>query len=405
MAKEIITGIDIGSSKIKILTAKRKEKTNNIEMLFCEESDSLGVKRGRVQEPEDLAKRLSNLISSAEKKHNQKIERIYSNINGSKLQLILNHGLISVSRADQKVCKEDIERILEETQNINLPPNRDILDISPKEWILDGEREIKDPVGLQGVRLEVEANLISYFSPDYENLLEAASEANLVVEDVFASPIAAAASVLSPRQKELGVALVDIGAQTTGLAVFAEGALLDLIVFPVGSANITNDIAIGLRTKIEIAERIKREFGDVLLSTTNKKKRIELGDKLFLEFSEKELKKIIEARVTEIFQLIQKEFKRLSCQELLPAGIVFVGGGSKQPGIIELAKKQLKLPARIGYPRGIFGIEKDPALAVAAGLVLEGLEERYSPDGASVKISSEGGFFSKIKKIFKVFIP
>jgi len=418
---KIITGLDIGTDTIKILAACKNPKNEDFKVLFFDKINSFGLQKGRVINPKEVTNKISSLISKLQKTYNQRIDSAFINVNGSKLQIVPNHGLISVSPANQKVCQEDIDRILQETQNINLPSNREILDIFPKEWILDGEREIKDPLALQGVRLEVEASLLSAFSPDLENLTEAVTEAGLQVEDIIPSSLAASSAVLSPYQKELGVALLDIGAATCGLAVFEEGVFLDLSVFPVGSANITNDIAIGLRTEIDIAEKIKKDIGSCIsLSQGSKKKKVEINPsnflssfkkeevgkeeskKPFLTFSEKQLRKIIEARVGEIFELVQKELKKISRQGLLPAGIVLTGGGAKLPGIVEMAKRELKLPCKLGYPRNFSGLEKDCSLATVCGLVLEGQD--VSQKSLSFGLDSRG-LGAKIKRIFRIFIP
>ncbi|PIR02363.1 MAG: cell division protein FtsA [Candidatus Nealsonbacteria bacterium CG_4_9_14_3_um_filter_35_11] len=418
---KIITGLDIGTDTIKILAACKNPKNEDFKVLFFDKINSFGLQKGRVINPQEVTNKISSLISKLQKTYNQRIDSAFINVNGSKLQIVPNHGLISVSPANQKVCQEDIDRILQETQNINLPSNREILDIFPKEWILDGEREIKDPLALQGVRLEVEASLLSAFSPDLENLTEAVTEAGLQVEDIIPSSLAASSAVLSPYQKELGVALLDIGAATCGLAVFEEGVFLDLSVFPVGSANITNDIAIGLRTEIDIAEKIKKDIGSCIsLSQGSKKKKVEINPsnflssfkkeevgkeeskKPFLTFSEKQLRKIIEARVGEIFELVQKELKKISRQGLLPAGIVLTGGGAKLPGIVEMAKRELKLPCKLGYPRNFSGLEKDCSLATVCGLVLEGQD--VSQKSLSFGLDSRG-LGAKIKRIFRIFIP
>jgi cell division protein FtsA len=221
--------------------------------------------------------------------------------------------------------------------------------------------------------------------------------------DIVPSPLASSASVLSPRQKELGVALLDIGAGTSELAVFEEGDLIHLAIFPIGSANITNDIAIGLKTDIDTAERIKIEYGSSIFKGNDKKEKIEIEGEEPLVFSQKMLTRIIEARVSEIFGEVHKELKKISKQNLLPAGVVLTGGGAKLPKIVELAKKELKLPCRIGKPLNFSGLEDDPSLATACGLVLRAadFEEGRSFSEGSLPT---GKFGDKFKKIFKIFL-
>jgi cell division protein FtsA len=419
-----ITGLDIGTDTIKILGVK-KDSESGIEVLFFDTIESFGVQKGRVKDSNEVAKRVSELIEKVERKHGCRVDNIFVNINGTKLQLVPSHALISVGRADQKVSSEDIERIYDEVKMINLQSNnKTILQVFPQEWVLDGEKEIIDPLGLQGVRLELDALLLSAFNSDIEGIIDSIEAVNLEEENIIPGLIADSNAVLTPNQKELGVALLNIGAGTSSVAVFEAGRLLNLVVFPVGSANITNDIAIGFKTEIEIAERIKKQHGscslkdgkkkiDFVLSPVNeedeeeeeedifgkKKKIAKKKPKNVLSFSEKELSKIIEARVCEIFELADREIKKVSKQGLLPGGIVLTGGGSKLPGIIELAKKEFKLPCRIGYCTGFSGLEKDSSLSTVCGLVISKIDKEVSRSG------SGSGIGKKIKGFFENFIP
>jgi len=238
--------------------------------------------------------------------------------------------------------------------------------------------------------------------------------AKLQIDDVVPSPLAAADAVLTPQQKEIGVALIDIGAATTSLAVFEEGELVHLAVFPLGSANITNDIAIGLRTEVAIAEDIKKQHGSCMMQMSDKlqkdqaKKKIEVFDKSHsLSFTKKNLVDIIQPRVAEILDLMQKELKKIGRQELLPGGIVLTGGGAKIPGIKDVAKQVLKLPTEIGVPKGISGLEEDSSLATVAGLVLgsSGFEDLQKDGMLGLSSGFLKGFGSKFKRMFRVFIP
>jgi len=418
---KVITGLDIGTDTIKIVGVKQDQEIG-FEVLFFDKIDSFGVHKGRIREVGEVSKRVQELLERVEKRNNCRIENLFVNINGTRLQLVPSHALISVGRADQKVSKEDKERIFEDVKTINLQSgNKTILEVFPKEWTLDGEKEIIDPLGMQGVRLELDAYLLSTFASDIESIVEAVGE--LDEDNIVPGPIADASAVLTPNQKDLGVALINIGSGTTSVVVFQEGKLLNLVVLPIGSANITNDIAIGFKTEIEIAEKIKREHGSCGVSGGNKKIEIDLTcsnnddfdfddleedkkkkkndkkkNKNVLTFSEKELGKIIEARVSEIFELADKEIKKASKQGLLPGGIVLTGGGAKLPQIVELAKKEFKLPCRIGYPKDFKGLEKDSSLATVCGLIMNKMEK-------TEKKGSSSGFGKGIKRFFENFIP
>jgi len=421
---KVLTGLDIGTDTIKILGIKKDSETG-MEVLFFDTIESFGVLKGRIKDANEVGKRISELIERVERKHNCRIENLFVNINGTKLQLIPSHALISVGRADQKVSKEDKERIFDEVKMINLQSsNKTILDVFPREWILDGEREITEPLGMQGMRLELDALLLSTFTSDTDAIIDSVGAADFEIEEenIVPGPAADANAVLTPAQKELGVALINIGAGTSSVVIYEEGKLLNMAVFPVGSGNITNDIAIGFKTEIEIAEKIKRQHGSCVSKDSKKKIEFNLSPeeeedeieidfdgkrrkkerktpKNVLTFSGKELEKIIEARVSEIFELADREIKKVSKQGLLPGGIVLTGGGVKLPGIVELAKKEFKLPCRIGYCKDFKGLEKDSSLSTVYGLIVSKIEKEDSHSGGG------NGIGKRIKKLFESFIP
>ena len=407
MAKsQIVTGLDIGTSAIKILVAQKRN--NELEVLAQSQVPSFGLRKGSIVNVEQVTNNISALLLEAEKLSGKSINSVFVNIGGSHLYLTASDGIISVSRADQKISQEDIERVIQAARAINIPSNEEILDVFPKEFAIDDQKGIKEPLGLTGIRLEVKVNLLCVFSPAFIKLTQAVLGSKVQIDDIVPSPLAAAAAVLTPQQKELGVALVDIGSCTTSLAVFEEGDLLHFAVFPIGSANITNDIAIGLKTDINIAENIKKEHGVCILApakkekSTSAKKKIEVVDKTSsASFSKKMLVSIIGPRVSEIFELIDKELKKIGRQQLLPGGIVLTGGGAKLSKIKDLVKRELKLPCEIGMPSGIIGIEEDPSLATVCGLVIDGataIEDSREPGIIGVIIS-------KLKSILRVFIP
>lgn len=442
MAKsQIITGLDIGTNTIKCLVAQKRG--SEWEVLSYAQIPSFGLRRGAVYNVEDTARNIMVLMSRIEKDCAKKINSVFVNIGGSHLYVTPSDGLISVSRADHVISEEDIERVLQATRAINIPLNEEILDVFPKEFIIDDQKEIKQPLGLIGVRLQAKVTLLCYFQAYFINLTQAVLNTKLQIDDIVPSPLAAARSVLTREQKEIGVALLDIGSATTSLAVFEEGDLIHLAVLPLGSSNITNDIAIGLKTEVSIAEDIKKKYGtcffipnkskglDKILiksdsflekskSKHDEEKNKTIDKEIFdikdgenldksysLEFSKKLLVNIIEPRVSEILDLIQKELKKIGREGLLPGGIVLTGGGVKLSRVKDLVRERLKLPCRIGIPVGIVGLEEDPALATVAGLVLGGIDFETEEKGNVFGLSF--GFFKKIstffKKIFKVFIP
>jgi cell division protein FtsA len=396
--KNSICAIDIGSSAIKILVCQRKRE--GIEAIFFDKENSEGVRRGVVIEPNKVSQILNKLLSKANQKLKSKISSAYFNLGGSHIFSLPSRGLISVSRADQTISEEDVQRVLNEAKAISIGQNKEIFDVVPREFIVDGERGIKEPIGLKGTRLEVEVLALGYFSPYLENLKEAIFDSGLEILDLIPSFLASARSTLTEKQKELGVCLLDIGAGTTSLAVFEEGELIHFSVLPIGSLNITNDIAVGLKVDPEIAERIKIEYGSCFLKGKNERQKIDIGEGEPLIFYQKFLSDIITSRLAEIFDLANKELKKISKEKLLPAGVVLTGGGAKIPGIVDLAKTKFKLYCRLGKPKGILNLEDDLSFSVLAGLALTGLD--FEGKG---EFEIKGGIFSKIKRFFKIFLP
>jgi len=406
MAKlSIITGLDIGSSTVKILMAAKRKGEPNFQVLFQGEEPSLGVRRGVVIDVDKVSRIIQILLAQARAETGKKINSVFVNIGGSHISCTSSRGMVAVSRADRSVSKEDIDRVLQEAvKAVSLPSNSEPLETFPKEFIVDGVGGIKSAEGLQGGRLETEVLILSGFLPYKNNLIHAILDTGLQILDIIPSLIAGASAVLSQRQKELGVAILNIGAGTSELAVFEEGDLIHLVVFPIGSANITSDIAIGLKTDVDIAEAIKLRLGNCLFKGNDKKEKIEIEGEEPLIFSQKALTGIITARVSEIFGEVQKELKKIARQNLLPSGVVLTGGGAKLPKIIELAKKELKLPCRLGKISCFPGLEEELNYATVCGLVFKGSESEDKGVWEQGSFSS-GGLGNKIKKIFRIFIP
>jgi len=406
MKGNIVAGLDIGTYSTKALVVQKKNR--DWDVLAYAEVPSSGLRKGAVVNSEEVARNVQKVILDVEKDCGRKIDSVFVNIGGSHLYVTPSDGIISVSRADQRISKEDIERVLQATKAINIPHNEEVLDVFPKEFIIDDQKGIRQPLDLTGVRLEAKVLLLCYFQPYFTNLTQSVLNSKLQIDDVVPSPLAAAKAVLTPQQKELGVALIDFGANTTSLVVFEEGDLMHFAVFPIGSANITNDIAIGLKTDVGVAENIKKQHGTCVFSKIEKerkehpKNKIEILEKSSpLAFTKKDLVNIIEPRVSEILDLIQKELKKIGRQELLPSGVVITGGGANLPKIRELTKETLKLACEIGTPRNIIGIQDDPALATVAGLALGGVDF----EGEEGILGFTKGWGSKFKRMFRVFLP
>ncbi|MFH1575389.1 MAG: cell division protein FtsA [Candidatus Nealsonbacteria bacterium] len=397
----IITGIDIGTSFIKALSVAQKGNSRELEVLGFVEVPSFGVRRGVVYNIDSVSKGVTQALNQLQESVGHKVEDIYVNIGGSHVFSALSRGTVIVSRADRKISEEDVNRALQAAKAFPVPSNNEILEIFPKEFVIDGRGKIKNPCEMEGVRLEAEVAALCAFSPYKNNLTSAVLNANLQISDIISSSMASSRAVLTPQQKELGVCLLDIGAGTTDFVVYQEGDMVHTCVFPIGSSHISSDLAMGLKIDIELAEQIKKEFGTCVYRGSRKKEKIETENGEILIFSQKALVEIIDARVSDIFDLVRQELKKISPQPSLPAGVVLTGGGSKLSKIVEFAKKELKLPVRIGFPQNLEGSDKDQSLSTVCGLVLAGNEIMTPP----FKTGILSWISSKIKKIIKIFIP
>ena len=408
-----LVGLDIGSSNVRVVVAKIDEGSAHPSIIGIGESLSSGIRKGVIVDIEEAVSAISSALEKVERMTGVAISRATVAIGGSHVSSTESHGVIAVSRADGEITENDIIRVIDASQAISIPPNREIIHVIPKNFIVDGQSGIKDPLGMTGIRLEVDTVIVQAAAPFIKNLSKALARAGVQSEDMVLAPLAAAQAALTKRQKELGVALIDLGGGTTGLVVFEEGELMHTSIIPAGSGHITNDIAIGLRTSIETAEQVKTAFAHAIPKEVGRNEEIDLSK---IDESEEEsvsryhLAEITEARLEEIFNLVNKELKAIGRDGKLPAGVVLTGAGAKMPGILELAKKQLRLPVQIGYPANVNTIidrVEDPGFATAVGLVLWANEysqgsKRGSKFGAEFFDSQALG---KVKKLFKKFLP
>lgn len=387
----IFTALDVGTSQIKGLVAQKEEK--KFRILARKTKPSLGVRRGMVIDPESVGKIILELKKELENDSGIQIKEVAVNIGGHHIFSKEVHGAIAISRADQKVSQEDIDRVLDEASKIKLPLNKEVLEIIPRSFVLDGEKDIRDPLNLKGIKLEVEGIAICAFSSYLQNLESALEIANLVPVVMVPSPLASSEAILSDRQKELGVILVEIGEGTTQMAVFEEGNLLNLTIFPIGSLNITNDIAVALQTEIEVAKLIKEKFGGLAFKNTRRIEKIKLPNGEEFRFSTQKLSRAIRARVDEILDLVKKELQKIAKANTLPGGIVFVGGGAKFQGLVEYTKKRIPLPVKTAKP---FGFLEDlgPEWATVCGLIKILEKEKSETPEMSTKL------WGKIKKLW-----
>src|SRR3990167_5660382 len=399
MRSEIIAGLDVGTHSIKMAVLQQREEGGDPEILGFGEEISSGVRKGAVVKIEEVTKKIQTLKDRLSAISGQKIREVIVSIGGSHIFCVPSHGIVAVSRADGQISQEDVDRVLQAAQAFSLPSNKEILEAFPQQFVVDGEERVKEVVGMKGVRLEADVLAVCGFSPYIRNLTEAVIEAGFEIADTVPAPLMAEPAVLGPQQKEVGVAVLDIGAGTTGLAVYEQGDLIHAAVFPVGSENITNDIAVGLRCEPDLAERIKVGLG---VSRRGKRsEKLETAEGQPLAFSQKLLSRIVQARVREIFQLVNKELKQISRQGALPGGVVLVGGRAKLPKIVEEAKRELKVTVRLGKPQGVVSLQSDPAFLGVIGLLVGAAADGHHGRGSY----AGAGFLQKVRRVFRPFIP
>jgi len=418
MAKDnIIVGLDVGTSKVRTVIASIKEREDaRPKIIGVGESPSAGMRKGVVVDIEEMTKSIKRSVDNAERVSGINIDKVFISVGGSHIKARTNKGVAAVSRADEEFTQEDVSRAIDNASILYLDPNREIIHIIPREFNIDGQGGIQDPRGMNGFKLEVDAMIVEGLTPYIKNLRKCVNNAGLEIEGLVLNVMAASHAVLTKKQKELGVLVLDFGGGTVGMAVYEEGKLLHLSVLPIGSSHITNDIAVGLRTSVEAAEKIKLDYGSCMPEEINKKDAIDISKIDEREegvVSRRELSKIIEARMDDIFSLVNKELKKIGRESYLPAGAILVGGGAKTPDIIDLAKEKLKLSVQLGYPQGIDGlIDKidDPEFATSIGLIFWALElasgkEENKMFSVGKFSSSRSGLLGKIKSLLRNFLP
>ena len=400
----LVAGLDIGSYATKIVVAKERPDGRGYEVLGRGISLSEGVRKGVINNRKKAIKTISKALNQAEKEAGREIDGAYVNINGSHIFCISSEGLVSVSRADQKISNQDLERVIDAAKTFSIPSNKEIVEVIPQEYVVDDQGGIKEPLGLTGIRLEAKILAVGGFTPYIDNTSEVVVESGLEVKDMFLGGSAAAKAVLNDEEKELGVAVVDLGASTTTISVFEDGEMIHTAAIPVGMQHVRNDIAIGLRVSIEAAEKILEELGTHILGeATTRRKAVDLRGGEEVTFKEKELKDIAKARVEEIFDLVDKELDEVERSGLLPAGIVLTGGGAKMDHLVDFVKDKSELPVRTGAPNEFYPSQEDPSLSTVCGLVKLGTERARGKGFIDFDFNS--GVSKKLKKIFKIFIP
>lgn len=441
---KLVTGIDIGSSKIATIIAQQSEGSGNIHVVGAASIDSKGVRKGMIVNIEEATQAVIESVEAAERMAGANVGKVWVNVSGTHISSQNSQGVVAVSEPEGEITPEDIQRVVEAAQAIQLPSNMEILHVLPMQYAVDSQDGIKDPVGMTGVRLEVDTHVVTGSSTAIKNLNRCVSEIGATLEDVVFSGIPAAYSVLSDTEKELGVILADIGGGTTDLAIYVEGSLAYSAVLPVGAKNVTNDLAIGLRVSLESAEKIKLQLGvspkepvyppaqdsnkkvdkhkrKQEREEAKKKDKVDLS-KLGIKEEVKDVSRktvmegIIRPRLDEIFYLIGQEVKKSGLSHMVPSGLVMCGGGAMTVGATASAKRTLGMPVRIGEPKGLSGLIDDistPAFATSLGLILYALKEESDEDSrfnlqlpkANIPKLKMKGSLGKVVDLVKSFLP
>jgi cell division protein FtsA len=417
MKEDIIAGLDIGSTAVRLVIGQKISGPSGeeLQIIGAVSSPTAGVSKGVVNSIEETTSSISACLEKAERIIGVPISNVWVGINDPHIKCERSKGVVAVSKSDGEINENDVARAIEAARALAVPVNYEILHVMPIRFSVDNQNDIKDPIGMSGIRLEVEALIIQGLSTQTKNLTKAIFRTGLEIEDLVIAPLAAAEAVLSPKQKELGVALINIGSSTTSLAVYEERNLLHAAVLPIGSEYITNDIALGLRCPINLAERIKLEYGHANASLFEKDEEIDISHLVKEEdvnddislISRKYIAEIIEARVEEIFEKIDKELVKIDRSGMLPAGAIFTGSGAQLDGLIDVAKSKLRLPAALGQSKNVNVVidkVKSPEFLPALGLVIWGANEETTATGGSFN-KSVGDIFSKAKNIFQKIIP
>jgi cell division protein FtsA len=399
--RNLIVGLDIGTSKVAAIVGELSAE-GHIEVIGIGSTLSRGLKKGVVVNLESTVQSIQRAIEEAELMAGCQIKSVFAGIAGSHIRSLNSHGVVAIK--DKEVTQYDIDRVIDSARAVAVPADQKILHILPQEFIIDLQDGIKEPIGMSGIRLEARVHMVTGSVSASQNIIKCIRRCGLEVEDIVLEQLASCNSVLTEDEKDLGVCLIDIGGGTTDIAIFAEGAIKHTAVIPIAGDQVTNDIAVALRTPTVNAEEIKRRYACALTQLAAVDGVIEvpsIGDRPPRKISTQNLAEIIEPRYEELMLLVQSELRRSGYEELIAAGIVLTGGSSKVRGLIELAEEIFHMPVRVGVPQNVGGLAevvKNPIHSTGVGLLMYGRDHQ----GGNRGIDQEGlGFFAKVKSWFQ----
>jgi len=400
---ELTVGLDIGTSKVVAIVGK-KTADGLVEIVGIGSHPSRGLKRGVVVNIETTVNAIQRAIEEAELMAGCQIHSVYAGIAGSHIRSMNSHGIVAVR--DREVVQADIDRVIDAAQAVAIPADQKILHILPQEYVIDSQDGIKEPLGMSGVRLEAKVHLVTCAVNAAQNIEKCVQKCGLDVDDIILEQLASSYSVLTDDEKELGVCVVDIGGGTTDIAIFTGGAIRHTAVIPIAGDQVTNDIAMALRTPTQNAEEIKIKYACALTQLAGAEETIKVpsvGERPSRDLSRQALAEVVEPRYEELFTLIQSELRRSGFEDLIAAGIVLTGGTSKMEGVVELAEEIFHMPVRLASPQGVSGladIVNNPMYATGVGLLMYGLKQQAKAHESIIKPNTGRGLFEKAKTWF-----
>lgn len=391
-------GLDVGTTKICAVIAE--PGAAGIDIVGVGNALSRGLRRGVVVNIDSTVEAIKQAVSEAEQMAGVEVAGVYAGVAGGHIRGLNSRGVVAVSGRDREVSEQDVERVVEAARAINMPQDREIIHVLPQTFVVDDQDGVREPVGMSGVRLEVECHIVTGAITSVQNVVRSVNRAGLAVDDIVLEPLASAEAVLSSDEQELGVLLVEIGGGTTNVALFREGAIWHTAVLPLGGDHITNDIAVGLRTPVAEAEELKKRFGCALTARVPAQETVDVpsvGGRKPRELSRQVLSEIIQPRVEEIFRLVAKDLTKAGFEDAATSGVVVTGGTSILEGVPEVAEAVFSLPVRRGMPGevgGLSDIVRSPIHSTAVGLALYG--SRHAPRAANG--TTDAGIAATVKR-------
>lgn len=402
--KHLIVGLDIGTSKIGTIVGE-VNPSGQIEIIGVGTYPSRGLKKGVVINIDSTVESIRRAIDEAELMSGCQVRSVYTGIAGSHIKSLNSHGIVAIR--NKEVDAADVDRVIDAARAVAIPADQKILHILPQEFVIDEQDGIREPIGMSGVRLEAKVHLVTGAVSAAQNIVKCIERCGLVVDDIILEPLASSYAVLTEDEKELGVCLVDIGGGTTDIAIFTDGAIRHTAVIPIAGDQVTNDIAIALRTPTQNAERIKLKHACALRQLTRLEEMIEVemvGNRPSRRLSRQTLAEVVEPRYEELFTLVQAEIRKSGFEDLIAAGIVLTGGASRMEGTVELAEEIFHMPVRVGLPSNVIGLTDvvdNPIYATGVGLLLYGFEQKGSKRYSQPNSVSLDSVWQRMKNWFQ----